>query len=135
MFGPLAKWVAEIDSTERIPEYLHRAWSVALSGGPGPVVLALPEDMLSAEADVPDRAPAGDPAGPRLVRRGARRRWRCCAAAERPLVVVGGPHWSEAARGGPRGASRRRRACPWPRRSGGRTGSTTATRTTRATST
>ncbi|AMY67610.1 thiamine pyrophosphate protein [Frigidibacter mobilis] len=56
MFGPLAKWVAEIDSTARIPEYLSRAFHIATSGRPGPVVLSLPEDMLTALADVPDIA-------------------------------------------------------------------------------
>lgn len=97
MFAPLAKWAAEIDSTERIPEYVHRAWSVALSGRPGPVVLSLPEDMLSASAEAPDRpAPARRPApdwsGP------AREALAILADARRPLVVVGGPHWSEKAR-------------------------------------
>src|SRR5210317_2493155 len=47
MFAPLAKWVAEIDSVDRIPEYISHAFHVAQSGRPGPVVLALPEDMLS----------------------------------------------------------------------------------------
>ncbi len=48
VFGGLAKWVAEIDQTARIPEYVARAFRVATTGRPGPVVLALPEDMLSA---------------------------------------------------------------------------------------
>src|SRR3984957_20023574 len=47
MFAPLAKWAAEIDSAARIPEYIARAFRVALSGRAGPVVLSLPEDMLS----------------------------------------------------------------------------------------
>src|SRR5210317_881166 len=47
MFAPLAKWAAEIDSVDRIPEYISHAFHVAQSGRPGPVVLALPEDMLS----------------------------------------------------------------------------------------
>ena len=46
MFGPMVKWVAEIESAERIPEYVSRAFHTAMSGRPGPVVLALPEDML-----------------------------------------------------------------------------------------
>ena len=58
MFLPLAKWVAEIDRTVRIPEYISHAFHVAMSGRPGPVVLALPEDILSAMADVADGAPA-----------------------------------------------------------------------------
>ncbi|WP_210528838.1 thiamine pyrophosphate-binding protein [Rubellimicrobium arenae] len=93
MFGPLAKWAAEIDSVERIPEYIGRAFAVATSGRPGPVVLALPEDMLSRAAQVPDRPGrfprlAGDLTAPaRLVMEALR-------GASRPLVVVGGPHWS-----------------------------------------
>ena len=54
MFGTVAKWVTEIDQTERLPEYIRRAFAVAQSGRPGPVVLALPEDMLSALSDVAD---------------------------------------------------------------------------------
>jgi acetolactate synthase-1/2/3 large subunit len=54
MFGPMTKWVAQIDRTDRIPEYVARAFATACAGRPGPVVLALPEDMLAAEVDVPD---------------------------------------------------------------------------------
>src|SRR5262249_40720772 len=56
MYGSIAKWAAQIDRVERIPEYVARAFRVALSGRRGPVVLALPEDMLSATADVGDLA-------------------------------------------------------------------------------
>ena len=58
MFGPLAKWVAEIDRTDRIPEYVSRAFHIAVSGRPGPVVLSLPEDMLAARAEVKDAKPS-----------------------------------------------------------------------------
>ena len=54
MFGPMSKWVAQIDRTDRIPEFIARAYQVATSGRMGPVVLALPEDMLSASAEVMD---------------------------------------------------------------------------------
>ena len=54
MYGQMAKWVAQIDRAERIPEYLARAFQVATSGRPGPVVLALPEDMLISLATVAD---------------------------------------------------------------------------------
>ena len=54
MYGPMAKWVAQIDRADRIPEYIARAFQVATSGRPGPVVLALPEDCLSAMAEVAD---------------------------------------------------------------------------------
>src|SRR5258708_2814912 len=57
MFGPVAKWAAQIDETARIPEYMARAFHVATSGRPGPVVLALPEDMLTETAAVRDAAP------------------------------------------------------------------------------
>ncbi|WP_333904603.1 thiamine pyrophosphate-binding protein, partial [Achromobacter insolitus] len=50
MYTPLAKWVAQIERADRIPEYLARAWAIATGGRPGPVVLALPEDMLSSLA-------------------------------------------------------------------------------------
>lgn len=98
VFGGLAKWVAEIDQTSRIPEYVARAFRVATSGRPGPVVLALPEDMLSAEADTPDRPGPIPDAKPDLSTAAASA-LALLAEAERPMIVVGGPHWSpEAAR-------------------------------------
>ena len=54
MYGSVAKWAAQIDRAQRIPEYVAHAYRVAMSGRPGPVVLALPEDMLTAHADVAD---------------------------------------------------------------------------------
>ena len=54
MFGPMAKWVAQIDRCDRIPEFIARAYATATSGRPGPVVLALPEDTLWGTATVPD---------------------------------------------------------------------------------
>src|SRR5664279_2914790 len=51
MFGSIAKWAAQIDRAERIPEFIARAYRVATAGRPGPVVLALPEDMLTSMAD------------------------------------------------------------------------------------
>ena len=48
-FGSMAKWATEIDDVDRIPEILARAWRIAISGRPGPVVIALPEDMLTAQ--------------------------------------------------------------------------------------
>ena len=58
MFGGMAKWVAEIDDAARIPEFVHRAFATATAGRPGPVVLALPEDMLLDTADAADGRPA-----------------------------------------------------------------------------
>src|SRR6266480_2443913 len=54
MFGPLAKWVAQVDRVDRIPELVARAYATACSGRPGPVVLALPEDMLAGASDAAD---------------------------------------------------------------------------------
>ncbi len=96
MFGPLAKWVAEVDQTERLPEYLSRAFHVAMSGRPGPVVLALPEDMLSAEADVPDLAPTA-PVRQAVSDSDVAEIMQRLGRAERPLVVLGGAGWCAAA--------------------------------------
>ncbi|TCP40557.1 thiamine pyrophosphate-binding protein [Rhodovulum marinum] len=92
-FGPLVKWAAEVDQTERLPEYISHAFHVATSGRPGPVVLALPEDMLSAAADVPDIAPPARIAAEASPAQVAAIT-EALAKARRPLVVAGGPHWS-----------------------------------------
>ncbi len=92
-FGPLVKWAAEVDDTARLPEYIARAFAVAQSGRPGPVVLALPEDMLSGHADVPDRHPVASPL-PQPMAAQVAAVTTALAGAQRPLVVVGGPHWT-----------------------------------------
>ncbi|MDA7427874.1 thiamine pyrophosphate-binding protein [Primorskyibacter aestuariivivens] len=97
MFAPLAKWVAEIDRVDRIPEYVSQAYHVALSGRPGPVVLALPEDVLSASADVPV-VPAVNPPSGRAADSDIQAILDMLDKAERPLVLAGGPLWSEDAR-------------------------------------
>ncbi len=93
MFGPLAKWVAEIERADRIPEYVSHAFHVAQSGRPGPVVLALPEDMLSGLAEgeaVPTVSlPSGEAAATDVAEVLDR-----ITAAERPFVIVGGGGWS-----------------------------------------
>jgi len=96
MFGGLAKWVAEVDDTARLPEYISRAFHVAMAGRPGPVVLALPEDMLSAEAQVAD-LPAATPARAAVAQGEAEAVMARLAAAKKPLVVVGGPLWTREA--------------------------------------
>jgi len=93
MFGPLAKWVAEIDRTDRIPEYISRAFHVAVSGRPGPVVLALPEDMLSATADVAD-APRANPARQQISQSAIDDVVAAMNHAKNPLMLIGGPLWS-----------------------------------------
>ena len=93
MYGQLAKWVAQVDDPARLPELVSRAFHVALAGRPGPVVLALPEDMLTERAAVAD-------AGPHRVVRpypGARdleAMRALLAAAARPLMIVGGSGWT-----------------------------------------
>ena len=93
MFGSIAKWVAQIDRTDRIVEYVSRAFHIAQSGRPGPVVLALPEDMLSAFSEGGDAPKAHGVAlaasGADAIKIAAR-----LQAAERPLVIVGGGVWS-----------------------------------------
>ncbi|WP_296642589.1 thiamine pyrophosphate-binding protein [Roseinatronobacter sp.] len=93
VFGPLAKWAAEVDQTDRLPEYISRAFHVAQSGRPGPVVLALPENMLSAHADVPDIAPVA-PMPPSVCGEQIDAVLDMLCRAERPLVIAGGSVWS-----------------------------------------
>jgi acetolactate synthase-1/2/3 large subunit len=93
MFGGMVKWVAEIEDARRIPEFIHRAMLTATSGRPGPVVLALPENMLT---DVVEAAP-GRPyrpvhAFPDPEAVATLEGW--LAEAERPLVVLGGGGWN-----------------------------------------
>jgi acetolactate synthase-1/2/3 large subunit len=93
MFASLAKWVAEIEDPARIPEFVHRAFQCATSGRPGPVVLALPEDVLAEACTVPD-APRYQAiqAAPRPADVHALRSE--LAAAQRPVVIVGGSSWT-----------------------------------------
>jgi acetolactate synthase-1/2/3 large subunit len=97
MFSEVAKWVAQIDDAERIPEYLNRAFSVATSGRPGPVVLALPEDMLTDLTEARDALPwqmvKTSPATADIAQVGD-----MLATAERPLIIVGGSGWSDTTR-------------------------------------
>jgi acetolactate synthase I/II/III large subunit len=96
MFAPLAKWVVQIDMAERVPELINQAFQVATSGRPGPVVLALPEDMLRdrrmAALAGPYRPVRAHPGAADLAE--LRRR---LAAAERPMMLVGGGGWSDEA--------------------------------------
>jgi acetolactate synthase-1/2/3 large subunit len=94
-FGAIAKWVVEVDDPDRIPEIVARAFRVALQGRPGPVVIALPEDMLedvTAVVDAP-RVVASEPAP---LPRDLATLDAMLADARRPLVVVGGSRWSDA---------------------------------------
>ena len=93
-FGPLAKWVVEIDDVNRVPEIISRAWTVALSGRPGPVVVALPEDMLVAQSEAEPCGPVviPEPAPSAADVRGIADR---LTAAERPVILLGGTRWTE----------------------------------------
>ena len=93
MFGGLAKWVEEADSIERLPEYLSRAFHIAQSGRPGPVVLALPEDVLAADARVPD-AQAAQVVQPQACREDAEAVLEMLESARKPFVIAGGPGWT-----------------------------------------
>src|SRR3989440_1742205 len=92
MYGQMAKWVAQIDRVERIPEYVSRAFHTAVAGRPGPVVLALPEDTLFAEAAVADVPrhhvvrPAPSPSQMKELE-------QLLGAAQRPFVLLGGGGW------------------------------------------
>ncbi len=92
MFGQLAKWVAQIDDPARIPEYISRAYHTATSGRPGPVVLALPEDMLRELSDAPD-VPRYNVIEPHPGSTDLARMSDMLAEAKRPLVIVGGGGW------------------------------------------
>ncbi|MGF6699250.1 acetolactate synthase-1/2/3 large subunit [Paraburkholderia sp. MM5496-R1] len=97
MFGQMAKWVAQIDDPKRIPEYLSHAFHTATSGRPGPVVLALPEDVLSDACDAVPGAPAYHrvAASPSAAQIAKLR--ELLEGAQRPMVIAGGSGWTAAA--------------------------------------
>ena len=96
-FGPgtlgMAKWAAEVSDAARLPEYIARAFHTAMQGRPGPVVLAVPEDVMSAMTDAPV-LPRVEPA--RAVPPAADiERWKnLLEAAHRPIVIAGGSGWT-----------------------------------------
>jgi acetolactate synthase-1/2/3 large subunit len=101
MYGPFTKWVAQIDRADRVPEYVSRAFHTAMSGRPGPVALALPEDMLTESATVADTGPykriAANPGEADLGRLR-----EMLARAKRPFVLLGGGGWNAEACAGVR---------------------------------
>ncbi len=96
MFSPgtlgLAKWVAEIQSADRVPEYVARAFHTAMQGRPGPVVLALPEDMLTTITSAPV-LPRAEPVRAWPAPGGLRDLRAMLVAAQRPIVIAGGSGW------------------------------------------
>ena len=94
MYGAIAKWATQVDDPARLPEIVARAYAVATSGRPGPVVLALPEDVLSESVDVPD-APAHRPPVPAAPAPAAMARLgELLAQARAPLAIVGEGGWT-----------------------------------------
>jgi acetolactate synthase I/II/III large subunit len=94
VFGSMAKWATQIDRAERVPEIMARAFAVATSGRPGPVVVALPEDMLASQVDVRDARPhrplaPAAPAAADMARLG-----ELLGAASAPLAIVGEGGWT-----------------------------------------
>ncbi len=108
MYGSVAKWAAQIDRAERIPEYVAHAYRIAMSGRPGPVLLALPEDMLGEMAECRD-APRVEAVETAPAPHDVARAHALLAEARAPLVIVGGSRWDDAACA---------RLAAWARRSG-----------------
>jgi acetolactate synthase-1/2/3 large subunit len=96
VFGSMAKWATEIDDPARIPEIVSRAFHTACNGRPGPVVIALPEDMLRERVSVPD-ATAFEPVEIWPGESDMRRLQDLLAAAKRPIALIGGSRWTEQA--------------------------------------
>jgi acetolactate synthase-1/2/3 large subunit len=94
MFSPIAKWVTQIDDEKRIPELMAHAFDVAVSGRPGPVVIAISEEMQKRMANVPDIGPA-NVLPPYPAPDAVSRMMAMLAKAKRPLAVLGGSRWSD----------------------------------------
>ena len=92
MYGQMAKWVAQIDRVERIPEYVSRAFHTAMAGRPGPVVLALPEDTLFSQAAVAD-APKHHTVRPAPSSNDIQELQRLLSSAKAAFVILGGGGW------------------------------------------
>ncbi|NML06366.1 thiamine pyrophosphate-binding protein [Sphingomonas sp. G-3-2-10] len=92
-FGPISKWATRIEDAARIPEYVARAWNVAQSGRPGPVVIALPEDMLCDVVESLDR-PAVARVPQAADAEAMTRLAELVAGAKNPIAIVGGAGWN-----------------------------------------
>ncbi len=93
VFGSVAKWVVDVDDPARLPEFVSRAFHVATSGRPGPVVVALPEDMLTEEASVADALPY-EPVETHPALAQMAELQKLLWSAERPIAILGGSRWS-----------------------------------------
>ena len=96
LFGTMAKWATEIDDPSRIPEIVSRAFHTACNGRPGPVVIALPEDMLRDRVSVEDAA-AFAPVENWPGADDMNRLQKLLGEAKRPVVLIGGSRWTEQA--------------------------------------
>ena len=94
VFGSMAKWAVQIDRADRIPEILARAWKTATTGRPGPVVIALPEDVLTAPTDTPPLTGPSRVAEPAPLPAAMDQALTMLAAARRPLILIGGCTWT-----------------------------------------
>ena len=94
MFAPMAKWVGEIDTAARVPEFLHKAFQIAMNGRRGPVVLSLPEDMLEEQASVRNSLPteviAMGPTNQQMLTLSVK-----LGKAQKPIMILGGTGWDE----------------------------------------
>ena len=98
VFGTMAKWAVEIDQVARIPEILARAWKTATIGRPGPVVIALPEDMLTALTDAAPLTHAPEMPEPEASAAALAKTRAILTAAKRPVILYGGCNWTPAGR-------------------------------------
>ncbi len=97
-FGDIAKWVVEIEDAARIPELVTRAFAVATSGRPGPVIVSLPEDMLTDKVEAPSALPF-TPVETRPGEQELAELEKLLNAAKKPFVILGGTRWGEQAFG------------------------------------
>lgn len=92
-FGTVAKWATQIDNVDRIPEVVSRAWTTAMSGRPGPVVIALPEDMLTDTSVVPALSKAVKITEPSPSTQAMDEIHAKLTLAKKPLIISGGNGW------------------------------------------
>ena len=97
MFGQMAKWVAQIDDPRRIPEYMSHAFHTATSGRPGPVVLSLPEDVLSDACQAMPGAPAYQRVAAAPAPQQIERLRSLLEGAKKPMLIAGGSGWTQQA--------------------------------------
>ena len=98
VFGSMAKWAVEVDHVDRLPEILSRAWITATTGRPGPVVIALPEDMLTSQTATPPLTGPARIAEAAPTPQAMDEALAMLAGAERPLILLGGCNWTDAGR-------------------------------------